>query len=230
MKTYRFETDHAFTLVEFLIVCAVLAILVALFLPSVFHRRHDHYRVQCVNNLKMIGLSFKTWALDNNDLFPMQVSVTNGGTMELIANGKTFPSFAVMSNELSTPRVLLCPKEMDSVRRPASSFSAILPPVPGLVPLTDGNISYFINAEATDSGPAQVLSGDHTLSISNVLLKPGLHFVPSTQSLTWHKRTHPKDAKGVGNILLSDGSVHRTPAPPRLSTNANLGNVRLLIP
>jgi hypothetical protein len=36
----------------------------------------------------------------------MQVSVTNGGTMELVNGGTVFEHFLVMSNELSTPKLL----------------------------------------------------------------------------------------------------------------------------
>ena len=66
----------------------------------------------------------------------MQVSVTGGGTMELVAGGAVYPHFQVLSNELSTPRVLLCPN--DDKQAWATNF----------LDLADTNLSYFLNVDA----------------------------------------------------------------------------------
>jgi len=54
-------------------------------------------RIACLNNLKQIGLSYSAWAGDHNGKFPMDVSVTNGGVMELAATGNVAAVFQVMS-------------------------------------------------------------------------------------------------------------------------------------
>lgn len=83
--------------------------------------------ITCVNNLKQIGLAFITWALDHQDRFPFNQNTNGGGTLELTARGSDgFDSsaalhFQVMSNELSTPRILLCPR--DRTTKPARDFS-----------------------------------------------------------------------------------------------------------
>jgi len=82
--------------------------------------------MSCLNNLKELGISFKTWALDNRDKFPFSVPTNEGGTLELCARGdggfdrNSFSHFMVMSNELSTPRILVCPA--DSFRQAAADF------------------------------------------------------------------------------------------------------------
>jgi hypothetical protein len=48
-------------------------------------------RINCVNNLKQIGLAFRIWAGDNNEKYPT--------------------SLVVMSNELSTTKILVCPSD-----------------------------------------------------------------------------------------------------------------------
>src|SRR5579863_2689739 len=88
----------------FVIVC-VLFVLAAMILPAI-SRPTRCQKINCTNNLKQTGLAFRIWEGDNNDKYPMQVSTTNGGAMELVALGNPVPVFQVMSNELSTPKIL----------------------------------------------------------------------------------------------------------------------------
>src|ERR1700685_4223602 len=64
-------------------------------------------QVNCINNLKQVSLACRISPPAQDDKYPMSVSVTNGGAMELIATGNVAGCFQVMSNELSTPRILI---------------------------------------------------------------------------------------------------------------------------
>jgi prepilin-type processing-associated H-X9-DG protein len=191
--------NHALTLTEVLVVTGVLAILVTFLLPAFMAGSCNKcQKISCVNNLKQIGLAYRIWAGDNFDKYPTQVSVTNGGTRELFRNGSQFQNLAflnylVMSNELSTPRLLICPA--DTIHFAAKNFSDF----------NNRNISYFVGLDADTNHSQTFLSGDDNFEIGGAPIKSGLLEISTNTTISWTAARH----KFVGNIALADGSVQQ---------------------
>lgn len=181
---------------ELLVVIAVLAILLATidFGPSQ-NAKKKAQRINCVSNLHQIGTAFKVWEGDQLVRYPMQISVTNGGTRELAESGIVYVNFQVMSNQLSTPEILVC--RADNSRVAATNFST---------DFNNGKISYFVGLDAADEYPQRVLSGDDNFEIGGVSVEPGLLRLSTNTPVSWTAARH----KHIGNILLADGSVSQT--------------------
>lgn len=191
---------------EVLVVIVVLIILAAMFLPVLAHAKRRHSRIDCVSNLKQVDLSFLIWAGDHNNKYPMQLSVTNDGAKEWIATNNVTDCLRLMSNELCTPKILICPE--DKVHTFAATnfendFNA-------------SRISYFIGVDADTNYPQLFLSGDDNFTVGGVPAKSSLLPLPTNSFLAWGPGRHgdvssffrkasPRDF--FGNVSFADGSV-----------------------
>jgi hypothetical protein len=194
MKTRLAPQQRGEGILDVLAIIAAVAV-VALFvlLPMHAKSRARPRTINCVNNLKQIGLSFKLWAGDNNDKYPMQVSTNQGGTMELVGSGAAYPHFNVMSNELSTPKILHCPK--DPKKEWPTNF----------VGLSDSYVSYFVVPEADGTLPLMWLAGDRNLTVNAADVKSGSFTFKANKILGWSAQLH----KFQGNLGFADGSAQQ---------------------
>lgn len=210
--TRQDERGKAFTLTELIIILAVVCVLAMLLAPALLRAKHRSQRIGCTCRLKQIGLASKTWALDHTNLYPVQVAVAHGGSMERMTSGAAFCFFQVMSNELSTPTVLTCPAD---TRRPVKDFAR----------LTNSNLSYFVNISVDDAHPEMVMAGDRNLTNGSPAVN-GLLTLSTNRPAGWTHELH----NGYGQVLLTDGSVQQLSAATlRLAFQGSEGS-RLAIP
>jgi prepilin-type processing-associated H-X9-DG protein len=187
----QFYLRAAFTLVEMLVIIAIIAVLGLLFYPRYLTEKEKAQRIRCTSFLKQSGLAFRIWAGDHDDKNPFHLAVTNGGTKEFIATGETFRHFEIMSNELNTPKILVCPA--DKQRVAATRFTPTF---------SNTNLSYFVGIDAEGLTPSAFLAGDLNV-LGGTMVGTNLLEFCGTNGVSWGTDLH----KGQGNVGLADGSV-----------------------
>ncbi len=201
------QREQGLTLVELLVIIAVLSFLFMMLMPRMgANPKTRATRIQCVSNLKQIGLATRVWEGDHGDKFPWNIPGTNGGTMEFTTGTNLFRHFQVMSNELSTPKVLICPT--DTARVSATNFSLF----------SDSNLSFFIGLDASQTDPQGILSGDRNIT-NGTPVRNGILELTTNRPSGWTDEMH----RQVGNLTLSDDSVQQVSGTGLRNTVENTG-------
>jgi prepilin-type N-terminal cleavage/methylation domain-containing protein len=235
----------AFTLIELLVVIAIIAILAAMLLPALAAAKRKAQRINCVNNLKEVGLAFRVWEGDNGDQYPMSVGTAQGGAREFVGSATTtttattdggfVAAFLVMSNELSTPKILICTSDASHTTAATNFVPQIGGPAGQAAFTLNGTtftlannnlavsfVSYFLCGDAAEAYPQMILTGDRNIGASNpnspgspattILGTNALSYVSVSGSKAqvplWGWSQNDMHQKN-GNLGIADGSVQQ---------------------
>lgn len=190
-----------FTLVELLIVIAIIAILASLLLPALSRARDAGYRASCLSNQKQLGIAIYSYGSDDDNA---GLWVWDQNTMRTPSNA--WVGFGTLYNlkYIATPKLFFCDKQL---KWPYSKYASIFGTTGQIV----GN--YFLPRKYSGgyrdpSITANAFgSGNSGLLLKN--LKPG-YVIGADSSLYYISRTgadpaYPMEHNKSANIVYADG-------------------------
>jgi prepilin-type N-terminal cleavage/methylation domain-containing protein len=135
MKNPFRQNRFKFTLIELLIVIAIISILASMLIPALKNARDMAKSITCKSNLKQLGLGMTLYTSDNNGFWPKYPAETSDWTRW---DGKIV-DYVGYNRETHSPAIFYCP----------SSKYRLAPGSPGVstsVYYTEGeSFSYYMN-------------------------------------------------------------------------------------
>ncbi|PYK97688.1 MAG: hypothetical protein DME19_15420 [Verrucomicrobia bacterium] len=108
------DRKRAFTLVELLVVLAILGVLAGLLLPAFSKAKEAGRAAACLSNLRQIGIALQLYTQDNNNRLPVmrdRLFETNAPPSTNVLPGVD----VVLSNYLGAVQVLRCPSDRKQI-------------------------------------------------------------------------------------------------------------------
>lgn len=113
----RGSSNRFFTLIEMLVVIAIISILASMLSPMLMKALRTSRGVACTNNLKQIGVYAMTYADDNNNIL-----LHNGGewssglhSYSYLSNNRWFAKSTQWNRTASSGTLFHCPESVDAV-------------------------------------------------------------------------------------------------------------------
>jgi hypothetical protein len=203
--------QRALTSAELITVLAVISIIAVLVFAMMVRSQRVRLRATCIDNQKQIVLSFKMFAGDSAQIYPVEYFTDNAHRFPSNSNRAVWEYLCLVSNELGSAKVLVCPKD---ISRRSNSVAGFSQNIDGLAhPLRqNSSISYFLGMSAHETKPNSLALGDRNLALNSA--SPlynslgGDATVIATNS-AWRRFPNEPFHGDSGYYALSDGSVQQ---------------------
>ncbi len=211
MRVYR--KHQAFTLIELLVVIAIISVLISLLLPAVQAAREAARRIQCVNNLKQIGLALHNYLSSTNVLPPGRFNTYISG------HGNCWGTYAQLLPELDQGAIFNAfnfnlPPDSDTLA--VSNFTGFTTFINTLICPSDSDSVLITLSGVQFATHNYDLNTGNTYSVVQNPLPP-LYGVPNGPFFENSRMTPASFTDGMSNTVAVTETVRSTPT----STYAN---------
>ena len=193
---------HAFTLIEMMVVVAIMAVLASLLIPTIGVVRRLVNDVKCGNQLQQIGAAIEVYKLNNDEQFPARLRWDERDP--LAGNPITSDLFHSGGPLVGLTKILVCPRDARDGKD--TNMGRLAPGGSGW----------------DDLSTIYTFGSSYCYEVSGVVLSPGLRNfffedLPSNErptTATWSSGKHHQVQ--FGNLTNGVGSAKGAPFPTSL--------------
>src|SRR5688500_17470733 len=118
MRTQRrILPRRAFTLIELIVVIGIIAILIALLLPSLINARKTARTIQCASNVRQLTMALTNYSIEFRGAFPPNSAQIDEYWFNGHIIGRYIKSAVPMIDNTIAGGVLACPADLDGAIR-----------------------------------------------------------------------------------------------------------------